>query len=275
MGDTRAVPETSSAFEANRDWWDERVSLHVASDFYDVEGFRRGRSTLEPFEADEMPQVSGRSLLHLQCHFGMDTLSWARLGARVTGLDFSSAAIAAARDLADSVGIEATFVHGSVDQSPTLLGEPFDIVYTGKGALNWLPELDAWARTVSTLLRPGGLLYLVEFHPFSDVFSYKEFAVEYPYFRHGQPDVDRDRTGSYADLAAKTVHNHTVQWPHTMGEIVSAASRHHLRVEFLHEFPYTLYPRWPWLEVDAEGAYRLPSDLPTLPLLFSMRAVRA
>jgi SAM-dependent methyltransferase len=262
-------------FEANQRWWDERVSIHVASDFYDVAGFRRGRSTLEPFEPVELPEVSGRSLLHLQCHFGLDTLSWARLGARVTGLDFSRAAIAAARDLASSVGIEATFVHANAYESPAVLEAPFDIVYTGKGALNWLPDLDAWAGIVSTLLRPGGSLYLVEFHPFSDVFSYKEFSVAHPYFRHGRAEVDEDRTGSYAELTAETVHNHTVQWPHTLGDIVSAISKHDLRVELLHEFPYTLYPRWPWLEVDARGAYRLPGDLPSLPLLFSIRARRA
>lgn len=259
-------------FDANRRWWDERVPIHIASTFYDVEGFRKGRSTLESFEVAEMPDVSGRSLLHLQCHFGLDTLSWARRGALVTGLDFSSKAIAAACDLASSVALEATFVSGSLYDAPELVHRQFDVVYTGKGALTWLPDLDRWAKVVADLLAPGGSLYLVDFHPFVDVFSYQELRVEAPYFRRGEEIVDEDRHGSYAQLDASTVHNHTVQWSHTMGDIVSAIADHGLRIRFLHEFDYTLFPRWPWLETGPDGDYRLPSKVPPLPLLFSIRA---
>jgi hypothetical protein len=114
----------------------------------------------------------------------------------------------------------------------------------------------------------------VEFHPFIDVFSYQELAIAFPYFRHDQTIVDEDRVGSYADLTASTVNNHTVQWPHAMGDIVSAIAKHGLRIQFLHEFAFTLFPRWPWLETGGDGVYRLPGAVPSLPMLFSLRAVR-
>ncbi len=206
MGDT---PQDWS--EANRRWWDERVPIHLASDFYDVEGFRAGRSSLLDFEVAELGPVSGRSLVHLQCHVGLDTLSWARLGALVTGLDFSAPAVKAARELASSIGQPATFVAGDVYQAPALLRERYDIVYTGKGALCWLPDLEAWADVVVTLLRPGGALYVLEFHPFTDVFGDEDLTVGTRYFHTSQPLV-WDTPGSYVDREAATTHNRTNEW---------------------------------------------------------------
>ena len=153
--------------EANRRQWDERAPLHVASEFYDVDGFRAGRSTLRAVEVEEVGDVTGRELLHLQCHFGLDTLSWARRGARVTGLDFSESAVEAARALADAEGIDAEFVCANVyDAVAALSGRTYDVVYTGIGALCWLPDIDRWAATAGALVKPGGSLYVFEHHPF-------------------------------------------------------------------------------------------------------------
>ncbi len=257
--------------EANRAWWDERVPIHMASEFYSVDAFRAGRSTLEPFEVEEVGDVGGKSLVHLQCHFGLDTLSWARRGARVTGLDFSGAAVDAARLLATSIGQDATFVAGNVYDAPSLIDERFDLVYTGKGALAWLPDLDAWADVVVALLRPGGTLYLSEFHPLTDIFAYEDRSVAHDYFHHADPIVD-DGPGTYADLTAPTTHNRTGEWAHPIGAVVTALASRRLRVEFLHEFGFTLFPRWPDLERDEHGVYRLPDDVPELPLLYSLRA---
>lgn len=259
--------------QANQAWWDERVPIHLASDFYDVEGFRAGRSTLEPFEVAELGELSGRTLAHLQCHFGLDTLSCARLGARVTGLDFSPVAIEAARDLAASVDLRARFEVGSVYDAVGVLRDRFDVVYTGKGALDWLPDLEAWADVVIGLLRPGGLLYLSEFHPFTNLLGDEDLSAEhgYGYFRQEGAIVD-DKGGSYADLAASTVHNRTGVWNHPIGEVVTVLAARGLRVEFLHEFPFTLFPRWPWLVRDDGGVYRIPDGKPVLPLMYSLRA---
>src|SRR3954447_6521687 len=194
---------------ANREMWDERVPLHVGSDFYDVDSFRAGTTSLKPFEIEEVGDVNGRTLLHLQCHFGLDTLSWATRGATVTGLDFSPPAVEAATGLARELGLDqrSRFVSANVyDAVGALGGEQFDIVYTGGGALNWLPDLERWAGVVSALLRPGGFLYLCEFHPFTWVFPYRdELVVTNDYFNTGA-QFD-DEPGSYTDPGAITLAN--------------------------------------------------------------------
>ena len=231
--------------QVNRAWWDERVPLHVESEFYDVDAFKAGRGTLRPFELEEVGDVQGRSLVHLQCHFGLDTLSWARRGARVTGLDFSEPAVEAARGIAVETGVHADFVAADVhDAGESLGGRRFDVVYTGLGAINWLPDIERWARTVAGLIAPGGFLYLSEFHPFSWVFADEDLSVEYDYF---DGRYTSDDPGTYADLQAQTVNNRTEEWPHALGAVVSALLDAGLDLEFLHEHDYTLYPRWPFL----------------------------
>jgi SAM-dependent methyltransferase len=260
--------------QANRANWDERVPIHVASDFYDIDGFLAGKSALRSFEPRELGDVEGLKLVHPQCHFGLDTLSWARRGARVTGLDLSAPAVAAARDLARQAGLEAEFVQADVyDAVAALRGATFDVVYTGLGALNWLPDIDRWASVMVELLHEGGRLYLVEFHPFADVFSDEGLTVERSYF--DELPQEWNEAGSYADLNAPTVHNRTVEWLHGLGRVVSAIARTGLRVEFLHEHDCTLFARWPFIERRDDGTYRFPADVPALPLMYSLLARRA
>ena len=260
--------------EANRANWDERVPIHVSGEFYDVAGFKAGGERLRPFELSEVGSVSGKDLVHLQCHFGIDTLSWARRGARVVGLDFSAPAIEEARRLADELGLEADFVQSDVyGAAGALGGRDFDVVYTGLGALNWLPDIRGWARVVASLVRPGGFLYLSEFHPFSWVFGDEDLTVAHDYFHGEEPEV-WDEPGTYADLDAETVHNRTYEWNHTLGEVVSAVIEAGLILEFLHEHDHTLFPRWPCLEKVGFDTYRLPDGKPRLPLMYSLRARR-
>jgi SAM-dependent methyltransferase len=176
--------------EANRAHWDERVPIHVSGEFYDVAGFKAGREPLRPFEISEVGDVGGKDLLHLQCHFGIDTLSWVRRGARAVGLDFSLPAIVQARKLAAELALEAEFVHSDVYNAPNALdGRVFDVLYTGLGAIYWLPDIPRWARVVSSLIRPGGFLYLSEFHPFSYVFGDKDLTVVDDYFHGEEPSM--------------------------------------------------------------------------------------
>jgi SAM-dependent methyltransferase len=261
-------------FEANRANWDERVPIHVGGAFYDVEGFLAGGDRLRPFEVSEVGDVAGKDLLHLQCHFGIDTLSWARRGARVTGLDFSAPAVEAARGLAERTGLsdEARFVEANVyDAVRALRGREFDVVYTGLGALNWLPDVGRWARVAAALVRPGGFLYLAEFHPFMWVFGDDDLTVEHDYFHGPEPQV-WDEPGTYADPEAETTHNRTYEWNHPLGDVVSAVAAAGLRVELLHEHDYTLFPRWPFLERSGFDTYRLPEGTPDLPMMYSLRA---
>jgi SAM-dependent methyltransferase len=256
----------------NRAAWDERVPLHLASDFYDIDSFVAGRSSLRAFEMAELGSVDGLDLVHLQCHFGQDTLSWARLGARVVGLDFSEPAIEAARSLADACGLAAEFVCADVhDALEALGGRRFDVVYTGLGAIVWLPDIERWADLVSALLRPGGVLYLAEFHPFTDVLADDSLVVEGDYFTH--EGGDRWETpGSYVDRSAPTLHNVTWEWVWPLGAVVSAVARAGLVIELLHEHDHTLWARWPFLEQHEDRSWRLPAAMPRLPLMYSLRA---
>ncbi len=259
--------------ETNRNNWDERVPIHVSGEFYDVEGFKAGAECLRPFEPVEIGDVAGKDLAHLQCHFGVDTLSWAQRGARVTGLDFSRPAVEAARKLAAEMDLDAAFVQSDVyDAVNALDRRDFDIVYTGLGALIWLPDIERWAEIVAELLRPGGFLYLAEFHPFTDVFG-NDLTVEHGYFHREEPTVWED-SGTYADLEAETVHNRTFEWNHTLSDVVNAVIGTGLTVELLNEHDYTLFPRWPFLEKSGFDTFRLPEGTPDLPLMYSLRARR-
>ncbi|MFI1615464.1 class I SAM-dependent methyltransferase [Streptomyces lydicus] len=264
--------------EANRARWDERVALHTASDFYDQDRFRRVRDVLRAFETAEVGDVTGRSLLHLQCHFGQDTLSWAHRGAaRVVGLDFSEPAVEAARELAAELGYgpdRAAFVAADVyDAAEAVPDDAYDIVYTGIGALNWLPDLERWADTAASLVAPGGFLYLAEFHPLCDALDDETGSrIVHDYFSR---DAWVDEVpGSYTDFDARTVNNRSVEWQHPIGEVVSALAGAGLHLEFLHEHDMTMFQRFGALRRADDGFYRFPGDRPRVPLMYSLRARR-
>ncbi|MDC7337734.1 class I SAM-dependent methyltransferase [Streptomyces lydicus] len=264
--------------EANRARWDERVALHTASDFYDQDRFRRVRDVLRAFETAEVGDVTGRSLLHLQCHFGQDTLSWAHRGAaRVVGLDFSEPAVEAARELAAELGYgpdRAAFVAADVyDAAEAVPDDAYDIVYTGIGALNWLPDLERWADTAASLVAPGGFLYLAEFHPLCDALDDETGSrIVHDYFSR---DAWVDEVpGSYTDFDAQTVNNRSVEWQHPIGEVVSALAGAGLHLEFLHEHDMTMFQRFGTLRRADDGFYRFPGDRPRVPLMYSLRARR-
>lgn len=270
-------PTPSDWREANRKRWDERVPLHLASDYYDLEAFRSGKDPLRPFELAEVGDVTGRSLLHLQCHIGLDTLSWARHGAsRVVGLDFSEPAVEAARDLAAELGLsadQASFVAADVyDAASAVPDSSYDIVYTGVGALCWLPDIQRWAETAAALVAPGGFLYLSEFHPLADILDDATGSrIEHDYF--ARDAWIEDTPGGYADTTTPTVHNRTVEWQHPVGEVVSALAAAGLRIDFLHEHDTTLFERFGALE-SRDGVYRFPVNRPRIPLMYSLRASR-
>ncbi|WP_393059029.1 class I SAM-dependent methyltransferase [Streptomyces sp. LN549] len=264
--------------EANRAMWDERVPIHAESDFYDLDSFRAGKDALRDFELAEVGDVTGRTLLHLQCHIGVDTLSWARHGAaQVVGLDFSEAAVETARGLAQDLGLgpdRAAFVAADVhDAAEAVPDSSYDIVYTGIGALNWLPDIDRWAETAASLVAPGGFLYLAEFHPLTDCLDDATGSrIVHDYFSR---DAWVDETpGTYADFDAPTVHNRSVEWQHPVGSVVSALAAAGLRIEFLHEHDASLFARFPVLERRPDGFYRFPADRPRIPLMYSIKATR-
>ena len=262
--------------ESNRRLWDRWASLHFESrsGTYDLAPFRAGELTLGRIELEELGDVSGKRLLHLQCHFGLDTLSWARLGAEVTGVDFSERAIELARSLSSELDIPARFVRSDVYDLPRVLDERYDIVFTSGGVLYWLPDLERWGRVISGFLRPGGTFYIVEIHPFTQVFENEgvtDLRVEYPYFQGPEP-LRFETRGSYAvpDHEFRSVE---YGWTHPIGEVVTSLIDAGLRIEYLHEFPYTAWRMFPFMVQDGEGRWRLErGDL--IPLLFSLRATK-
>lgn len=255
---------------ANRDKWDERVPIHLASDFYDVPGFRAGAPVLPEFAIEAIGPVEGLDLVHLQCHIGLDTLDLARRGARVTGLDFSGPAVEAARALAADLGLPARFVQGDVHDAPALLGERYDLVFTGGGALNWLPDARAWAGVVAALLRPGGSLRLIEFHPFSEILGDDDLTVALDYL--GGAAVEWDEPGTYADPAAATRRNHSYEWIHPLGAVVSALTGEGLRIDRLREYDHTMFARWPFLVRGDDGLWRMPEGTARPPLMYALHA---
>jgi SAM-dependent methyltransferase len=268
----------SDYIESNRKLWNERTPIHVKSEFYSVDEFKKGKSTLKSIELEELGDVSGKSMLHLQCHFGMDTLSWARLGARVTGIDFSEEAIAYARKLSAEVSIPADFICSNIyDLQKNFTGE-FDIVFTSYGVLCWLPDIEKWAEVISHFLKPGGIFYIVEGHPFTIVFDNGDDARElkvgypgYPYFYSPEPSYFPPGGSGYADKTSKLA-NPSYEWNHTLADIINSLIGNGLTIKFLHEFPVSNYQLFPFLEKGEDGWWRLPNGQKDIPLLFSLMA---
>ncbi len=258
----------------NRRMWDESVALHVAARSYDVPGFLRGRLSIHRLEIEQVGPVRGRSLLHLQCHFGLDALSWARLGARVTGVDFSPPAIAAARQLASSTDIEARFVESNVYELRRKLRGKFDIVYTGKGALCWLPDLAAWAGTVAHFLKPGGRFYFLEDHPSSDVYendwSTRELVLRIPYF--GGRAFRDESEGTYAAPDAKLQNALSFSWIHPVSEVLGSLINAGLRIVSVCEYPYTYWRKFPFTRRGRDGWWHLTNGAGMIPLMWSVTA---
>lgn len=270
------MSERSEWLDTNRRSWDERVPIHAASQFYDLPSFERGRCSLRPLEVAEVGDVRGRSLLHLQCHFGQDTLSWARRGARVTGVDFSASAIGLARELNDRLGLDARFICSDLYELPRHLDQTFDVVFTSYGVLCWLPDLTRWAEIIAGALRPGGVFYLAETHPLAYVFDDDaEPRTMHPRFDYTtRAPLRWSEESTYADRSVRLQHTTTWLWNHGLGEIVGALLAAGLRLEFLHEWPFCVYPMFAGMVQGDDGWWRLPEGCPELPLTVSLRAAR-
>jgi SAM-dependent methyltransferase len=263
--------------ETNRRHWDELVGFHLrATSTYDVESFKRGRSTLMAVEREEVGEVRGKTLLHLQCHFGMDTLSWAREGAVVTGVDFSPEAIKVARSLAEELAIDARFVESDIYELPRNLNTAFDVVFASYGVLCWLPDFPVWARIAAGFLKPGGLFYLIDDHPISQALGgdFAEDLIRFSgsYFAAAGATM-AEEDGSYADPNARLVNRRTYEFNHELSEVVSSLVDSGLQIGFLHEFPFAAWQRLPSLQQGSDGYWRLShEDRLKLPFLFSVKA---
>ena len=266
--DVGAEPEW---LDVNRRLWNDMAAVHVDSAFYDLAGLVAGRDDLRPWESREVGPVDGKRLLHLQCHLGTDTIGWARLGAKCTGLDFSPRSIRAATMLGRWAGFEIDWVEANVYDAVTAVdGQRFDVVYTGVGAINWLPNLDRWAHVVADLLEPGGTFYLYEIHPMSNAMDESGTRLNEDLMGGRYQRYD-DGQGTYAEPDAVLDNTESFERIHSIGEIFSAIIGAGLVLDHFREFDATPAPL-PYLERGPDRLYRFPEGAPVFPLTFSLRA---
>lgn len=264
-------------FALNRAHWDEITPVHVAAPFYGVEAFRAGEIVLDRLAREGIGEVAGKRLLHLQCHFGLDTLSIARLGAEVVGLDFSAPAIDQAEALARESGLAATFVRSDVLAAPgSLVG--FDIVFATWGAICWIDDMAAWMRTAARALKPGGRLFLMEGHPamlmLDDTLGPDApYVVRYPY--DSREPQTFEGGADYADPSATFEHRRTVQWMHGIGTILTAAMDAGLSIRRFEELDRVPWKAMPQMEMVEQGYWGLPPGAPSFPLAFRLVAEKA
>lgn len=264
--------------EANRINWDARTPIHVRSGFYGLDGSRPAEYWFADFEWSDLGPLSGVDVLQPQCHVGAETIAFARRGARTVGLDISGESIAAARRVAADAGVEIEYVRSDVyDAVDALGGRTFDLVYTSKGAIFYLPDLPAWAEVVAALLRPGGAAYVVDFHPLLVSLGpvpppdgSEDLVLRYDYL--GRGPVERDATYTYTDGPALTAGRVAYEWLHGLGDVINAMLGAGLRIERVRESERIPWPRWSSMVSDEHGWFRLPDDAPRIPLLYAILA---
>jgi len=264
-------------FAANRASWDERVGLHLrdTTGVYPLEAFRAGADTLTPIEGTEIGDVRGKRILHMQCHFGIDTLSLARRGAEVTGLDFSPRAIEAARAFSTELGIPGRFVEASVYDAPEAAGGGYDLVFTTWGTIIWVPDLARWARAVAACLAPGGSPYLADGHPSMMLLTERDGRLEVAWPWHNAPDDPsvEDDPQSYAGDGTPLRNGRTFGWSHSFSELFSTLAANGLALEFLHEHEMIPWRAFPSMVQTGGMFVQAPGQI-RIPLAFSLRATK-
>lgn len=263
------MAESPDYFDLNRQSWNNRVDAHLASDFYDVAGFLQGKSSLNDIELDLLGEVQGKSVLHLQCHFGQDSISLARMGAAVTGVDLSDKAIETAMRLAGETDTEARFICCNLYDLPAHLSESFDLVFTSYGTISWLPDLDRWAALIARYLKPGGRFVFAEFHPVLWMFDNDFETVGYAYDNKG-PILETE-TGTYADRTAPITQSYAC-WNHSLSEVFNSLIGHGLEIQAFYEYDYSPYNCFNRTVEFAPGKFRIEHLGDKIPMVFSLVA---
>lgn len=257
--------------EINRKLWNAKTHVHLNSDFYGMAQFRAGETSLQAIELEQLGDITGKSLLHLQCHFGQDSLSLARLGAKVTGVDLSDAAIETARQLNDELELDAQFIRCNIYDLKEQLDEKFDIVFTSYGTIGWLPDLDRWAEIVAHFLQPGGEFHFIEFHPVVWMLDNDFTWLQYSYFN--KQTIVEEIEGTYAERDAP-IKNTSISWNHGLAEVISALLKNGLRLERFEEFDYSPYNCFNKTVQIAERKWQIEGLEGKIPMVFALKAIR-
>lgn len=257
--------------EINRESWNNRTDAHLESDFYDLKGFKNGNTSLNSIELELLGDVKGKSILHLQCHFGQDSISLSRLGAKVTGVDLSDKAIDSAKKLAVETDVDTNFICSDIYDLPNHLDEEFDIVFTSYGTIGWLPDLDKWAKVISTFLKSGGKFLFVEFHPVIWMFDDNFEKINYRYFNSGA--IVETESGTYADKNADITQDN-VMWNHGFSEVLNSLIANGLEINSLDEYDYSPYNCFNKTVEIAPKKYRIEHLGDKIPMVYSVMAAK-
>lgn len=257
--------------EINKKSWNAKVEPHLKSDFYFVDAFLKGRTSLNSIELELLGEVSGKSILHLQCHFGQDSISLSRLGAQVTGIDLSDKAVEAAKDLARKAGTDTEFICTDLYSLPNILNRKFDIVFTSYGTIGWLPDLKKWAEIINRFLKPGGKFVMAEFHPVVWMFDDDFEGVKYNYFNI-KPIIETYE-GTYADQSADLVQDY-VMWNHSLADVLQNLILNQVEITQFKEFDWSPYPCFRHVDEFEKGKWRIPQLGNKIPLVYAVEAIK-
>ncbi|MBF8148421.1 class I SAM-dependent methyltransferase [Winogradskyella sp. F6397] len=258
-------------FEVNRATWNKKVAIHAHSDMYNLEAFKKGKTSLMPYELKALGDVKGKSLLHLQCHFGQDTLSWSRMGAKCVGVDLSDEGVKLAQQLNKELQLDAEFVCCNVLDTSEHIKETFDIVFTSYGTIGWLPDLKPWAKMIAERLKVGGMFYIVEFHPIAWMFDYTNGKAEMKYHYSQDEVIYEEYEGTYANQTSKMV-SKEYGWNHGLSDVVNALIEAGLQIDYLNEYDESPYDVFPDLIRTEAGMYTIKNQL--FPIIFELKATK-
>ncbi len=263
------MKDLNDAFSINKATWNEKVKAHANSDFYKLDEFINGENSLNAYELNALPDVKGKSLLHLQCHFGQDTLSWSRLGAKCTGVDLSDEGVKLAQQLNNQLKLDVNFICCNVLDTSQHVKDQFDIVFTSYGVIGWLPNLKPWGKMIAERLKDGGTFYMVEFHPIIWMFDYLDGQPKMKYGYMQDEAIYEEYEGTYGDTNSKMI-SKEYGWNHGLSEVINALTQADLRIDYLNEYDESPYNVLPNLEATKSGTYVTKDKL--YPLIFELKA---
>lgn len=257
--------------EINKTAWNLKTDIHVHSGFYDNESFLKGESSLQSIELNLLGDIKDKSILHLQCHFGQDSISLSRLGAQVIGIDLSDKAINYARNMAKELKTDTKFICSDLYALPDVLDEKFDIVFTSYGVIGWLPDMKQWAEVISHYLKPGRRFIMVEFHPVVWMFDDEFKTIAYNYFNAGE--IVEQLEGSYTDQSAD-IQYMTVTWNHSLSEVINSLIQVGIRIYQFEEFDYSPYDCFTHTVRIDKNKYRIKHFENKLPMIYAVEGIK-
>lgn len=263
--------DNTNYFEVNKNTWNQKVEIHAQSEMYKMDAFKSGETSLMPFELKALGDVKGKSLLHLQCPFGQDTLSWSRMGAKAVGVDLSDEGVKLAQHLNEELKLDAEFVCCNVLDTSNHVSDTFDIVFTSYGVIGWLPDLKPWAQMIAERLKVSGTFYIVEFHPILWMFDYIDDKIKMKYHYSQKDAIYEEYEGTYANQDSKMV-SKEYGWNHGLSEVVNSLIEAGLKIDYLNEYDESPYDVFPDLIKLENGMYKMKDQL--FPMLFEIKATK-